>query len=156
MWGGKVCQGDDKKRSQFPWLLRCMAKYSYLKIQWYNPQAKNNTKKLVCICLFVYICILACVFFLNITNCIAYCAIYDVLKKSKVKIVPETIFSKDKIQISSWICELMQKSKSTGFVKYFIETGQWTYHDQASLIVLPYIHLKLLLPKEWILVIWAI
>lgn len=56
-----------------------------LQIQWYSPQASNSTNKLeyVCVCVRVSVCV--CVFFLCITNCIAYCAIYDTLKKSKMK-----------------------------------------------------------------------
>lgn len=74
----------------------------------------------VCVCMLVS-------FILNSTNYIPYSAIYDALKKSKTKHYSRSLFfffPEDKIQISSWLCELMQKDQSTGFVKSVIDTGQ--------------------------------
>lgn len=149
MGGGEVGQKDVKKIST-PQLLRCTAKYCYLQTQWW-PQGceqceQARARMSVCLCVHASVCVS---FVLSNTNCIPYSATYDALKKSRMKHNSKNHFfprtkSRSLLGSMSW-CRRAKAQDLSSLLQ--------TQGDEASLIVLPHVHLKLLVPQDWIMAI---
>lgn len=117
-----------------------------------GPKAANSANKLEHVCLSVCLCVHASVcvsFVLSNTNCIPYSATYDALKKSRMKHNSRNHFfprtkSRSLLGSMSW-CRRAKAQDLSSLLQ--------TQGNEASLIVLPYVHLKLLVPQDWIMAI---